>query len=78
MGRVVPGILLVLGVFGWGGWELARMAVAAWKPAELGLPQMPLDLVRPLGQAAWVGVALGASLLSWLLARRLAGRGGMV
>jgi hypothetical protein len=31
-----------------------------------------------LEQAGWVAMALGVSLLSWLLSRRLAGRGGLL
>jgi hypothetical protein len=33
---------------------------------------------RPVEQAGWVALALGISLLSWLLSRRLAGRGGLL
>jgi hypothetical protein len=39
-------------------------------PASL---QPPAAFVAAVEQAGWVALALGASLLSWLLSRRLAG-----
>jgi hypothetical protein len=72
--RALPGFALVAGVFGWMGVELVRAGVPAM---QLGLPatvQIPPELVQPLEQLGWVGLALAVSLASWLLARRLAGR----
>jgi hypothetical protein len=34
--------------------------------------------MQTLEQAGWVGFALGVSLLSWLLSRRLVGRTGLL
>jgi hypothetical protein len=42
------------------------------------LPPLSGNLVHSLEQAGWVALALGISLLSWLLSRRLAGRGGLL
>lgn len=76
--RAVPGILLVAGVFGWGAVELVRYGQPAVKEISLTPPHLSAAAVRPLEQAAWVALALGASLLSWLLSRRLAGRSGLL
>jgi hypothetical protein len=77
-GRAVPGILLAAGVLGWGAFELVREGL----PAVRGISFAPLHisavLVRPMQDAGWVALALGASLLSWLLSRRLAGRSGLL
>jgi hypothetical protein len=40
--------------------------------------QLPPISAASVEQAGWVALALGVSLLSWLLARRLAGRGGLL
>jgi hypothetical protein len=74
--RAIPGIVLTAGVFGWGAVELIRAGL----PEMNSLPplQLPAALVAPAEQAGWVAMALGVSLLSWLLARRLAGRGGLL
>jgi hypothetical protein len=76
--RAVPGILLVAGVFGWGAAELVRYGLPAVKQISLTPPHLSAGAVRPLEQAAWVALALAASLLSWLLSRRLAGRSGLL
>ncbi len=76
--RAVPGILLAGGVFGWGAYELARHGLPAVSGISLTPPHLYAALERPLEQAGWVALALGASLLSWLLSRRLAGRSGLL
>jgi hypothetical protein len=76
--RAVPGILLASCVFGWGAVELARHALPAVSRISLTLPHLSAALEQPLEQAGWVALALGASLLSWLLSRRLAGRSGLL
>ena len=74
--RAIPGIVLTAGVFGWSAVELIRQGL----PDMSTLPPLtlPAALVAPAEQAGWVAMALGVSLLSWLLARRLAGRGGLL
>jgi hypothetical protein len=79
----IPGILLAAGVFSWVTIELLRLGVA-----EHGLPtlraftlsslHLTTSAVQSLEEAGWVALALGASLLSCLLSRRLAGRGGLL
>lgn len=81
--RVVPGMLLAGGVFCWGVAELMRAAAAKLSlPVLTAAPLLPAHipaaLVVPVEVAGWVVLALGVSLLSWLLARRLAGAGGLL
>jgi hypothetical protein len=73
--RVLPGILLAAGVVGWGAFELVRLGLPAPRSFALTLPHLA---AAPSEQAAWVALALSSSLASWLLARRLAGRGGLL
>jgi hypothetical protein len=86
--KAVPILLLASGVFGWGAVELVRVG-QPWL-GQLGLGQSAMnwltipplhlsaDLVRALEQAGWVALALGSSLVCWLVSRRLAGRGGLL
>lgn len=70
--RAVPGLVLACGVFGWAGEELVRVGVPAMRGISLSPPQVPVSIALPLQQAGWVALALGVSLGSWLLARRIA------
>jgi len=72
--RAIPGILLAAGVFGWGGFEFVRSGL----PATLTLPHLSAGYEHSVESAGWVAMALGVSLVSWLLSRRLAGRGGLL
>jgi hypothetical protein len=72
--RAIPGILLAGGVFVWSAVELFRYGLSAANWVVLIQPQHFAALERPLEPAGWVALALGTSLLSWLLSRRLAGR----
>jgi hypothetical protein len=76
--RALPGLVLAAGVFGWGGVELVRVSVPAMKQISLSAPHVPAAMALPLEQAGWVALALGLSLASWLLARRLAGLSGLL
>jgi len=80
--RALPGIVLVAAVFGSGAVELVRLAIPALQQARHALPTLPAALpqaiaavppaiLQPLQSAAWVALALGLSLASWLLSRRL-------
>ncbi len=46
-------------------------------PVEL-FTHIPRQMTGTLEDAGWVAAALGMSLLSWLLARRMVGRGGLI
>ncbi len=72
--RILPGIALIAGVLGWGVVELIRHGVPQVKEVTVVLPKISGAPSQPIEQAGWVALALGVSLLSWLLSRRLAGR----
>jgi hypothetical protein len=72
--RALPGIILASAVFGWGAVELVRAGLSGVIGITLPPPQLSVAFLRPLEQAGWIAGALGASLLSWLLSRRIAGR----
>ena len=76
--RAVPGLVLAGGVFGWGAVELVRVGGPAMKGISLSAPHAPVALPVSLEQAGWVALALGLSLASWLLARRVGGRSGLL
>jgi hypothetical protein len=81
--RAIPGILLTAGVFGWGTFELIRTSGPAPGPfvlnwLALAPPHLSPAVVASVQSAGWVALALGASLVSWLFSRRLAGRGGLL
>jgi hypothetical protein len=76
--RVVPGMLFVAGVFGWGAFKLIRQGLPEMGSISLAPPNLPAAAIQPAEQTGWVAVALGISLLSWLLSRRLGGRSGLL
>lgn len=81
--RAVPGILLLAGVFGWCGFELVHLGLPALgSPTLSSLTYIARHLspavAGSIESAGLVVVALSASLFSWLLSRRLAGRGGLL
>ena len=82
--RAVPGILLIAGIFGWATFELIRHglpaagSLAAVGSASITMPHLSVAATQPFEPAGWVALALGTSLLSWLLARSLAGRSGLL
>jgi len=76
--RVLPGVVLIAGVFAWGVFEFACNGLPAVGSVPLALPHLSAAAVRSLEQASWIAGALGVSLLSWLLSRRLAGRSGLL
>jgi hypothetical protein len=76
----VPGILIAGGVLGWVGYELVRSGLPLMSAftVTLGPQRLPAVTVLALEQAGWVALALGSSLASWLLSRRLAGASGIL
>jgi hypothetical protein len=76
--RAIPGILLAVGVFGWGAVELVRQSIPAVKALALSQFHLSVTVERPLEQIGWVALALALSLASWLLSRRLAGQSGLI
>ncbi len=86
--RAIPLLLLACGGIGWSTVEMVRSGLPGLDLTALGqylqswltisLPPLSAVQMRSLEQAGWVALALGVSLLSWLLSRRLAGRGGLL
>jgi len=76
--RVLPGVALIAGVSVWAAIEFARNGLPSAGTVSLALPHLTAAGVQSLEQASWVAGALGVSLLSWLLSRRLAGRSGLL
>ncbi len=79
--RVVPGAVVAVGGVAWIGVQVARQGLARMpdlgSPVEL-LANVPQQMTGGLEDAGWVAAALGVSLLSWLLARRMIGRSGLL
>jgi hypothetical protein len=78
---VVPGAVVAVGGVAWIGVLVARQGLKALP--DLGSPvvlwtQVPKQMTGTLESAAWMAAALGVSLLSWLLARRMVGRSGLL
>lgn len=76
--RVLPGMVAAGAGLGWCAVELVKMGIAERGTASLIPLQSIVSMSKPLEGAGWVAAALGLSLLSWLLARRIAGSGGLV
>ena len=76
--RAIPGILAISGVFAWGAVKFFRQGLPILNSTTLPLPHLPAALDIPVEAAGWVALALAVTLLSWLLSRRLAGRGGLL
>lgn len=76
--RALPGFVLAVLVFGWAGVELVRLAVPAFKQTSWVAPHFAPNLSHPMQQVGWVALALATSLASWLLARRLTSRSGLL
>jgi len=76
--RALPGIVVGVAVLGWCGFELVRVVLS--NAHEISLAQVHVTGANwsALEPAGWVAAALAVSLLSWLFARRLAGRTGLL
>ena len=80
--RVVPGAVVALGGVTWIGIETVRHGMRAGVPDLHVLSVLPShlspNLTGTFEDAGWLAAALGLSLVSWLLARRMIGRGGLL
>jgi hypothetical protein len=76
--RALPGMVVVAGILGASAFELVRHALPAARELTLAAPHISTAMERPLEQAGWVALALGASLFSWMLSKRVAGRSGLI
>jgi hypothetical protein len=79
--RLVPGAVVAAGGLMWMGVEAAGHGLGRIQdlssPVELWA-RVPQRMSGTLEDAGWVAAALGVSLLSWLLARRMIGSRGML
>jgi hypothetical protein len=73
--RALPGAVLAVGVFGWGGFEIAHEAMAAMRAGALTAPHFSAMGAVPIGPAGWVAISLAVSLVSWAVSRRMVGQG---
>jgi hypothetical protein len=79
--RVMPGAVVAIGGLLWIGVEVVRHGPGGLP--DMGVMAAPwmhasLQLNGTLEDAGWVAAALGVSLLSWVLARRMIGRSGLI
>lgn len=70
--RAVPGFVVTAAVFGWTAVEFARHVGPAVATMKLQPVHLTPSALRPLEQAGWVAAAVAISMLSWILARRVA------
>ena len=76
--RAIPGMIVAAGVLGWGGFEFARFILHDAPLLSLHKIPVPAHTAVQADQVLWTAIACGVSLASWLLARRLAGRPGLI
>ncbi|MGD0892471.1 MAG: hypothetical protein ABR923_13160 [Terracidiphilus sp.] len=76
--RALPGMVVVACILGAGAFEILRRALPVAGEFTLAAPQISAAMERSMEQAGWVALAMGASLFSWMLAKRLAGRSGLL
>jgi len=72
--RALPGFVLIAAAVVWGVVEFLRMGVPVIEAQTVVEPHVSFVMTQSLQQAGWVGLALGISLASWMLARRMMGR----
>ena len=74
--RVAPGAVVAVGGVVWigGSGGAEGESHAASESPVLLWTHVPKQMTGALESAGWLAAALGVSLLSWLLARRMAGR----
>jgi|SRR5579872_2798197 len=71
--RVVPGLVLAGVGLGWAAVEVGRQAIATVHSAQPVVVQIPDAILRPVQGLGWTALAVGISLVSWGLARRISG-----
>jgi hypothetical protein len=58
---------------GWAAVEVGRQAIAAVHNAQPVIVQIPDAILRPMQGVGWTALAVGISLASWGLVRRISG-----
>lgn len=74
----IPGIVLLVGVAGWGVYEAAHFLSPGPHGSALSQLQVPIAMAHDLKQAGWVAAALIVSALSWAVPRRMVRRSGLL
>jgi len=76
--RLVPGIVLAVGLLSWCGVELMRLVLQDLRAVALVQPHLLAAISQPMQETGWVALALGVSMATWLLSRRMVGRSGLL
>ena len=76
--RVLPGAIVAAAGLVWCVVQMVVMRIGEANTTILSSVHPAALLTRSMAGAAWALAAIGASLLSWLLARRLAGTRGLI
>lgn len=76
--RALPGGLIAAALLGWGAVEAIRHGAEVVRTIPAADGHYFVLPVRPLEQAGWVAMALGVSLISWAVSRRIAGQSGLL
>ncbi len=76
--RALPGIVIALAALCWCGYGVVRAGMAISRETSFTDLHVTAATWSALVPAGWVAAALAVSMLSWLFARRLAGRSGLL
>ena len=76
--RIVLALVLMVGLLAWCGVELVRRGLPEMRSSVSLAPHLSAALIHQVTDAGWVAVALGVSLVSWMLSRRMVGRSGLM
>jgi hypothetical protein len=76
--RALPGMTIGAAGLAWCAVKLVQADVAEVRTPLLVRLHPAVFMSWPIESAGWVAAALGVSLLSWLLARRMVGRNGLL
>jgi len=76
--RALPGMILAFAGLVWCIAQLVEMGMAAASTPTPVRLHPDSFLIQSVKGAGWAAAALGVSLLSWLLARRMVGRSGLI
>jgi hypothetical protein len=76
--RALPGMLAAACVLGGGAVALVREGLPAMHDLVASSPVVPAGMDDLVKQGGWVALALGASLASWMVSKRLAGQQGLL
>lgn len=76
--RTIPAATVIIGLLAWLVKESAGVVVDALRSIPTAKPAVLDSNLHALASAGWIALALVASLVSWLLSRRLAEGSGLL